>query len=168
MTPKPRASDQPASGKAHQGKPAGRRTVARLHAVQALYEISFAEAPAEAVIEDFRISRLGQAQDGDQLREADADWFAEVVRGATKHQADIDAHLNAVMPRAEAFARLEAILRCAFRAAAFELISRIDVPAHTIIDEYLGVVRAFFSAAEIKLANGVLDALARRLRPNEF
>ncbi len=149
-------------------KPAGRRTVARLFAVQALYEIEFSDKPAEGVIHDFREARLGQEVEGVQFREADADWFGDVVRGTVKRQAEIDEQIRATMPRPEALGRLEAVLRLAIRAATYELLARIDVPAGTVIDEYLGVVRAFFSPTEIKLANGVLDGLARRLRPNEF
>lgn len=149
-------------------KPAGRRSVARLFAVQALYEIEFSSKPAEGVIQDFREARLGQEIEGEQFRQADPDWFGEVVRGTVKRQAEIDEQIKAAMPRADALERLEAVLRLAIRAACFELLARIDVPAGTIIDEYLGVVRAFFSPREIKLANGVLDGLARRLRPNEF
>jgi len=149
-------------------KPAGRRSVARLFAVQALYEIEFSGKPAEGVIQDFREARLGHEVEGEQFREADPDWFGDVVRGTLKRQAEIDEQIRATMPRAEGLERLEAILRLAIRAATYELLGRIDVPASTVIDEYLGVVRAFFSPREIKLANGVLDGLARRLRPNEF
>lgn len=149
-------------------KPAGRRSVARLFAVQALYEIEFSGKPAEGVIQDFRDARLGQEIEGEQFRQADPEWFGDIVRGTLKRQAEIDEQIRATMPRAEGLERLEAILRLAIRAATYELLGRIDVPASTVIDEYLGVVRAFFSPREIKLANGVLDGLARRLRPNEF
>jgi N utilization substance protein B len=149
-------------------KPAGRRSVARLFAVQALYEIEFSGKPAEGVIQDFRDARLGQEIEGEQFRQADPEWFGDIVRGTLKRQAEIDDQIRATMPRAEGLERLEAILRLAIRAATYELLGRIDVPASTVIDEYLGVVRAFFSPREIKLANGVLDGLARRLRPNEF
>lgn len=157
-----------ASETKHGSKPAGRRSVARLLAVQALYEIAFSGSAAEAVIEDFRVSRIGQEIDGEQLRQADAEWFADIVRGTMKRQGDIDGHIAAILPRPDGLARMEAVLQCCFRAAAYELMLRIDVPAGTIIDEYLGLVRAFFDVPEIKLANGILDALARRLRPNEF
>lgn len=147
---------------------AGRRSVARLFAVQALYEIEFSGAKPEAVAADFAASRLGQEIDGISFREADTDWFGEVVRGVAKRSAEIDEHAKAAMPRSEGFDRLEAILRLTIRCAAYELLARIDVPAATVIDEYLGVVRAFFGPREIKLANGILDGLGRRLRPGEF
>lgn len=149
-------------------RPAGRRSVARLFAVQALYEIEFGGGAAEAVIADFRAHRQNEEIEGVQMREADADWFTEIVRGVAKRQAELDDMIRTAMPRVDALERMEAILRYALRCAAYELVARIDVPATTIIDEYLGIVRAFFSPREIKLANGVIDAVARRQRPGEF
>lgn len=149
-------------------RPAGRRSVARLFAVQALYEIEFGGGVAEAVIADFRAHRQNEEIEGVQMREADADWFSEIVRGVAKRQEEIDRIIKDAMPRADALDRMEAILRYALRCAAYEIIARVDVPATTVIDEYLGIVRAFFGPREIKLANGVIDAVARKLRPGEF
>jgi N utilization substance protein B len=149
-------------------RPAGRRSVARLFAVQALYEIEFGGGVAEAVIADFRANRQNEEVDGVQMREADPDWFAEIVRGVSKRQSELDEAIKAAMPRADALDRMEAILRYVLRCAAYEIIARIDVPAATIVDEYVGIVRAFFGPREIKLANGVIDAVARQLRPGEF
>lgn len=149
-------------------RPAGRRSVARLFAVQALYEIEFGGGVPEAVIADFRTKRQTEEIDGAQMREADADWFTEIVRGVSHRQTEIDEVIRAAMPRADAIDRMESILRYALRCATYEVMARIDVPAATVIDEYLGIVRAFFGPREIKLANGVIDAVARRLRPGEF
>ena len=48
------------------------------------------------------------------------------------------------------------------------LIARLDIPARVIITEYVDVANAFFDGAQPGLVNGVLDTLARRLRPDEF
>ena len=49
----------------------------------------------------------------------------------------------------------------------FELLSRRDVPARVAINEYVDIARAFFSADEPGLVNGVLDRVARDTRPDE-
>ena len=59
-------------------------------------------------------------------------------------------------------------MRALLRAATFELIDRKEIPIKVILDEYLDIAHAFFSGTEPKLVNGVLDTLARRLRPDEF
>jgi N utilization substance protein B len=50
----------------------------------------------------------------------------------------------------------------------FELTERRDVPAKVVITEYVDVARAFFEADEPGLVNGVLDAVGRQARPEEF
>ncbi|CAN0374953.1 unnamed protein product, partial [Phaeothamnion confervicola] len=43
-----------------------------------------------------------------------------------------------------------------------------EVPARVVINEYIEIARAFLSEDEPRVVNGVLDKLARRLRPDEF
>src|SRR3546814_4581452 len=92
-----------------------------------------------------------------------SDWSSDVCSS----DLEVDEAIRAAMPRAGAIDRMEAILRYALRCATYEILARIDVPATTVIDEYTGIVRAFFGPREIKLANGVIDALAPRLLPGE-
>jgi N utilization substance protein B len=47
-------------------------------------------------------------------------------------------------------------------------MERPDVPARVVINEYINVAHSFFAEDEPKVVNGVLDKLARRLRPAEF
>jgi N utilization substance protein B len=64
--------------------------------------------------------------------------------------------------------RVDAILRATLRAATFELMELADVPARVAISEYVNVAHAFFSGDEPRVINGVLDGLARKLRPGEL
>jgi N utilization substance protein B len=43
-----------------------------------------------------------------------------------------------------------------------------EPPAKVIIREYLDIAHGFFTAEEPRFAAGVLDALARSLRPGDF
>ncbi|MBL4836036.1 MAG: transcription antitermination factor NusB, partial [Kordiimonadaceae bacterium] len=60
--------------------------------------------------------------------------------------------------------RLEAIIRAIFRAGAYELSARPDVPTAVIINEYLDVAHAFYDRTETAFVNGVLDKLAKSIR----
>ena len=42
------------------------------------------------------------------------------------------------------------------------------MPAKVAISEYVDVARAFFDGDEPKIANAVLDKLARTYRPDDF
>jgi len=83
-------------------------------------------------------------------------------------QAEIDDMLNAALADEWPLDRVELVLRGILRAGVCELVSARGVPARAIINEYVDLAHAFYAGAEPGMVNGVLDKLARRLRPDEF
>jgi len=140
-----------------------RRSAARLAAVQALYQIEMASAPVETVIAEFQRNGI----DPDHRGTFDEALFADLVRGASARRAELDARLADCLTPDWPLERLESVLRAILRAGAYELEARIDVPVPVIISEYLDIGHAFFAGKEPGLVNGVLDRLARSLRPEE-
>ena len=146
-----------------------RRSAARLAAVQALYQLELnPAAEPEAVIREFLRHRLGRDIDGDNYGEADQTLFEDVVRGAVADGDRLDETIAAVLSEEWPLPRLEAVLRAILRAGAYELPHRQDVPPRVAVSEYTDIAHAFFSGKEPGLANGVLDRLARSLRPDDF
>jgi transcription antitermination protein NusB len=147
----------------------GRRSVARLAAVQALYQLELnPEIAAKAVVREFVRHRFGEEIDGDRLAEADAQFFTDIVEGATADRAQLDAEISAALVEDWPLARLDAVLRAILRAGAWELKQRRDVPPRVSISEYTGVAYAFFAGKEPGLANGVLDRLGRVFRAEDM
>jgi N utilization substance protein B len=142
----------------------GRRSAARLAAVQALYQIELAGAAPETVIGEF----LRDGLDAEARGAVDEALFADVVRGAAARRAGIDTSIGHALTPDWPLERLEAVLRAILRAGTYELAARSDVPAAVIISEYLEIGHDFFSGKEPGLVNGVLDRIARTLRPEEF
>lgn len=140
------------------------RTVARLAAVQALYQMELAGQGAETVVDEFRNHRFDADMDGEPLAEADEDWFAEVVRGVVSSQKAIDAAVVARLASGWRIERLDATLRALLRAGAWELREKPDVPREIVIDEYVELAKAFFDAAEARFVNAALDGVARDAR----
>ncbi len=152
-------------------RPAGgtrKRSVARLAAVQALYQIDLSGARPQTVIAEFQRHRLGREIDGEHYGEADPALFADIVTGTAERQADLDRAIAAVLTPDWPLERLETVLRAILRAGAYELLARPDVPARVAISEYLDIAHAFFAGKEPGLVNGVLDRLAHVLRPADF
>jgi N utilization substance protein B len=147
---------------------AGRRGLARLAAVQALYQIELTSADPGAVVAEFLAHRLGREIDGDQYADADRGFFADLVKGCVERRADVDAIVAASLPTDWPLARLESVLRAILRAGSYELLARSDVPARVVINEYVEIAHAFFSGKEPGMVNGVLDHVARRLREAEL
>ena len=142
-----------------------RRTVARLAAVQALYQLELnPELDAQAVVREFARYRFDQEIDGDQLAEADAAFFADIVRGVSADQERLDSDISTALVEDWPLNRLDAVLRAILRAGVWELAHRPDIPARVSISEYIAIAHAFFTGKEPGLANGVLDRLGRSLR----
>lgn len=149
------------------------RTGARLAAVQALFQSEQNEASAETVIDEFIRHRLGAStrpgglEDG-SIPQADVALFARIVRTAVAQREVIDQMLSEALPPEWPFGRLDPVLRALLRAGGAELAQEDGPPTAVVINEYLDVAHGFFIGEEPRMANGLLDRLARRLRPLEF
>ncbi|MBM3732655.1 MAG: transcription antitermination factor NusB [Acidimicrobiia bacterium] len=172
---KPGAKNPAGSSKSGVSAPGGRRSAARLAAVQALYEIEFTGIPAEGVLKEFLARRwaltethVGAGEEGaapEPLVTPDLAFLGELIGGAQRRKKDLDQAIQgALAPDGTPFERLEPLLRAILRLGAFELAERPDIDAATVIDEYVELARAFFTWREPALVNGMLDRLARELR----
>jgi N utilization substance protein B len=146
------------------------RSQARLAAVQALYQMDLAETDLAAVIDQFKAHRLGSEADNGTGTgaQADPEHFAGVLEGVVRRQREIDPMIDQQLAQGWRLTRIDSILRAILRAGAFELIELADVPPRVIISEYIDVAHAFFEGDEPRVVNGVLDSLARKLRPGEL
>ncbi len=166
------------------GSTGGRRSAARLAAVQALYEMELAEVGTEAVLASFLEKRWqgvplsdaddirdfddGESTDGSghtpRLTAPDPQFLQSLVRGVSKKIGNLDPAIIACLKDETPFDRLEPLIRSILRAGAWELMFRTDVPARTVITEYVEVANAFFDDRKPQLINAVLDGLAKTSR----
>jgi N utilization substance protein B len=146
-----------------------RRSIARLGAVQALYQLALNPGlGAEIVIGEFRLHRLGREIDGEVYGEADEELFTDIVRGVAQHRERLDEVIAVSLSDEWPLHRLETILRLILEAGAYELAERPDIPPRVTLSEYVAIAYAFFDGKEPGLANGVLNRLARSLRGDEL
>ena len=146
-----------------------RRSVARLGAVQALYQLALNPGlGADTVVGEFRLHRLGREIDGETYGEADEELFADIVRGVARHRERLDETISASLVEEWPLYRLETILRLILEAGAYELAHRPDIPPRVALSEYVGIAHAFFDGGEPGMVNGVLNRLARAQRADEL
>ena len=146
-----------------------RRSIARLGAVQALYQLALNPGlGADVVVGEFRLHRLGREIDGETYGEADEALFTDIVRGVARHRERLDETIAASLSEEWPLRRLETILRLILEAGAYELAHRPDIPPRVTLSEYVAIAYAFFDGKEPGLANGVLNRLARALRADEI
>lgn len=168
--------DAPKAGKAGRGGgrrggrqrgDGGKRSAARLAAVQALYQIEFSGESPETIILEFLQHRV-EADLGEGLKlNADRDFFTDLVRGVTREADRIDPMVAGALAEGWTLERVQPTLRAILRTGTYELLSHVEVPVPVIINEYVNVAHAFYSGAEPGFVNGVLDRLARLLRVGE-
>lgn len=159
-------------GKAPKPRPRA-RTASRVAAVQALFQSEQGQESPEAVIDQFVRHRLGELpgtggfEDG-RIPLAEVPLFSRIVRAAVAQQDTIDRMLVDALPTDWPLSRIDPVLRALMRAGGAELALTDGPPAKVVINEYVDVAHGFFAGDEPRMANGVLDRLARLLRPAEF
>ena len=148
------------------GKPkASKRSLSRLAAIQAMFQIEQSESPVTYIIREFLECRLGQEIDGDQYLKADTTFFATLVQGCAADLPKIDELIAGALAKDWTLERIESVIRAILRLGTHELKNHLETPTRVIINEYLELTRAFCdNDEEVAFVNGVLDKLAKNLR----
>lgn len=143
------------------------RSVARLAAVQALYQMEVSGATTADVIADFIAGKLPRETEASYTdAEGDADLFKVLVEKAVDRQATLDRAIARHLSKGWRLERIDAVARAILRSGAAELEQRTDIPVAVVIDEYVEIAKAFFDGPEPGFVNATLDAAARDLRPS--
>ncbi len=140
------------------------RSIARLAAVQALYQMDIAGTDLADILAEFGAGSHARGSDGGVMSNADAEHFRDLVKGVVAAQVGLDPKIDSALAEGWSLTRIDATLRAILRAGAYELSARPDVPFKTVISEYIDLAHAFFDGAEPGVVNGVLDRLARDYR----
>lgn len=152
-----------------------KRSAARLSAVQALYEVELSDANVDDVLVEFLRTRWDTPQEeGDEdrasspLAEPDKQLFSDILRGVNKRHEELETMLSGALSQEWSIERLEDIVRIILISGIYELYIRTDIPPRVVITQYVDVAHAFFEGPEPGFVNGVLDRMAKTLRPDEF
>ncbi len=143
------------------------RRLARLAAVQGLYQIALTQYPPAQIIKDFHehppalaMEKTGEIADG-----FDQELFGQIVTGVSENTEALDEMIAGSVDAKLSAARLEILLRAILRAGAYELHHHGQISTGVIINDYVDVAHAFFAAKEPGLVNAILDKIAKNLRP---
>jgi N utilization substance protein B len=136
----------------------GRRSKARECALQMLYQSSATGDSMDRVVAAFWRVRSGMPV----MKE----MAERLARGATAQRPGIDLALAACLEHWR-LDRLAAVDREILRLAAFELMHEPGTPGKVVLDEAVELAKRFGESDSAAFVNGVLDALWRRLRPDE-
>ncbi len=140
------------------------RRLARLAAVQGLYQIALSPEPAADLIRRFRANPTVLLQEEETSIAVDVDMFGQIVLGVSENLENLDPMIAGAVDTKLSVNRLEPLLRAILRAGTYELLHRGDVATGIIVNDYIDVAHGFFDAKEPGLVNAILDRLAKTLR----
>ena len=128
------------------------RSDARERALSLLYEAESKGAPPREVLAALPVPP--------------APLVVTLVEGVEDHRAELDALIEG-HARNWSLDRMPAIDRNVLRLALYELKDRPDVPVPVVIDEAVELAKRFSTDDSGRFVNGMLSAIAPKLRPSE-
>lgn len=134
------------------------RRLARLRAVQALYQMDIAADSLGDIIAQFRSHHLGAQADA-HLPASDADYFETLLRGVVAYQSKIDPAIASALRDNWRLARLDSTLRAILRCGCYEILYA-DISPRMVCDEYTTIAHSFFDGEEGGMTNALLQRLA--------
>jgi N utilization substance protein B len=136
-----------------------RRRKAREVAFRLAYQADLSgESPRDAWL---------RSRDEETLTDDQRGLVEDVVTTLSAMAAEVDRLLAEAAEHWQ-LERLAATDRAVLRGAVAELLARPGVPARVVLDEAITLAARYGSADSGRFVNGVLDRVARRLRPEEL
>lgn len=145
---------------------ASRRRVARVAAVQTLYQAEVAKTTLGGAAAEMRRHYLGAAVD-DMSLVADRRFYDQIIQAV---EANGDKLIELVQGALDTrrLERMELVLQAILVAGAAELLAISEAPPKVTISEYVDIADDFFGPSEASLVNAALDRIGRLTRPDEF
>ena len=134
-----------------------KRSQARLHSVQALYQWQLNQQAAKDIVLQF-------AADKEHGR-ADHEFFRELVCSVIDRREELDSAIAELSDRD--VAQLDPVEHAILLIGIYELTECQDVPYRVVINEAVELAKTFGAEKGHRYVNGVLDKAARALRPLE-
>ena len=134
----------------------GKRREGREAAVQYLFSLDMHGKAEEGQLETFWT--LHTAKTSTRL------YAESLIKGVLEHQTAIDEQIRGCLVNFS-FERLSTVDRNVLRMAVYELLYCPDVPPPVVLNEAIEVAKALSAGESGSFVNGVLDRLAKKLRP---
>ena len=140
------------------------RTITRLAAVQAIFQLNATDDTADKVIEEFCSFRFKTEFDIQKGSKVDKVFFKRIVCGAHERKKNISDLMSENLKSEWKLERIDPTMHALLELGVFELSDNMEIPTKVIIDEYVSIASLFFDGPDVGFANGILDAMARRIR----
>ena len=137
-------------------KPSTRKK-ARRYAIQGIYQWHMSGAAIQEIELQF-LETINQ-------NKVDIEYFREILVNTLAQVSELDELLKPFLERD--FDEVNPVELAVLRLASYELKARMDIPYKVVINEALELSKTFGVTDGHKFVNGILDKLAKQLRPLE-
>ncbi len=134
-----------------------KRSQARSLAVQALYQWQVTGQDVVDVVNQFLVEH--------DTRKFELAYFRDLVAGVPTHLRQLDEALQPHLDRP--VEQVDLVERAILRLGAYELLRHPEIPYRVVINEAVELAKTFGAEQGHRYVNGVLDKVARFLRPPE-
>ena len=132
------------------------RSLARLAAVQALYE---AEAKGGMQTVTDLSAKAKEMALFNNFNRINKKIFEAIITNVSRETNSIDEKIRANLATDWSFERIGGVLRAILRAAIGENIGEASTPKSVLISEYVAITSGFYDDKEVKFVNAILDKI---------
>ena len=134
------------------------KSLQRLLAVQALYQISINELSSENSIDSILETAIQQPGLEELKKKPNFNYAKKILNGFLDNSQQIDLLIRTSLTASRSLDKLDKLIQAILNLAIYEIKFGPKVPKKIIINEYLNISHIFFTGAESKLINGILDS----------
>lgn len=98
-----------------------------------------------------------------QVQDSLRDFSADLVRGTLANLESLDRTIEECSPKWK-ISRMPFVDRNLIRMSTYEMLNHTDIPVSVTIDEAIEIAKLFGTEESGAFVNGLLDALAKKLR----
>lgn len=137
------------------------RRAARFFAVQALYQSEHTDQPLTIMLDHFIKDHLHDPKHSTAVK-TDEVLFNTLVHGVIENKDTLDQAVESVLAEGWTLQRLDEVVLSVLRLGAFECLYALETPLPVIVNEYIEVAKAFFSANEVNFIHVAMDNLGKK------
>ena len=134
------------------------KSLQRLLAVQALYQISINELSSENSIDSILETAIQQPGLEELKKKPNFNYAKKILNGFLENSQQIELLIRTSLTASRSLDKLDKLIQAILNLAIYEIKFGPKVPKKIIINEYLNISHIFFTGAESKLINGILDS----------
>ena len=134
------------------------KSLQRLLAVQALYQISINELSSENSFDSILEEAMSQPGLEELKKKPNYNYAKKILNGFMDNSTQIDLLIRTNLTTSRSVDKLDNLIHAILKLAVYEMKFGPKVPKKVVINEYLNISHIFFTGTESRLINGVLDS----------